>query len=99
MKKTKTTEMYKQALEIIRKVYTGNVKIDTLELLIFIAQERPDIIVSKYSSFFSTREKILQELKTSGKIPAITLYRHTTNSSLVDAKIAVEQIMKEENIQ
>jgi len=99
MKKTKTTESYKQALEIIKKVYIGNVQLDALELLMVLAQERPDKVVSMYSSFFSTREKILQELKTSGKIPAIALYRHTTNSSLIDAKNAVEQIMKEENIQ
>jgi len=99
MRKVKTTESYKQALEIVKKVYIGNVQLDALELLMVLAQERPDKVVSMYSSFFTTREKVLQVLKTDGKIPAIKLYKQIEDVPLIDAKNAVEQIMKEENIQ
>lgn len=90
----KSTIFYKNAIEIVSKN-----EYDTKLVCLKLAQERPDLFCKFVSDpIVNITEKLLALGRSGKKIEAIKEHRAFYNTSLLDAKNAVEQMFKDANI-
>jgi len=92
----RTNDYYKEAIKRIVDFRRNPKDFDTVEFLLFLASENPELLVDSFNK--TKHSQIVSLLRKDKKIQAVKLYREQAGVTLREAKEYVDQIIVNESI-